>query len=297
MSTCKLKESQPILNFLAPTNANATSFIEPGKRSFNNPTSSRQSQFTGDGAFLCDGFISFAVMLDMRRVLFPLHKRMHISEIIALVCTQVLFNLLWIRTINNDLDDEIVSRPFVMLIRSGNMQREGCAKLIHQKMDFCATFASICRVFARLLATKGCRTHFAIHRLPLPANPLSALIEMNHFNHDRTEYPAFTPGLKPLMQRAATHTEPTSMDSFPLASSPQYIPDPVQHSPVIRPWPPRTSLAGTWKMFLDSAPQRIGYAKIVNIFRFCVSIFSHSAFLVFCFLAKISYTRCAILLI
>ena len=176
MSTSKLKKSQPILNLFAPTDTDAASFIEPAQCPFNNPAPGRKAQFAGDGALIYDRFIFPTPMLDMRCILFFLNKFVNVIVVITLICTKVLLEFLRVRSINNHLDDEIVSRPFVMFIRSSDMQRERCAKLINQKMNFSAAFASISRVFARLLASERCAGQALLsidcHSQPIPCRLL-----------------------------------------------------------------------------------------------------------------------------
>ena len=70
---------------------------------------------------------------------------MHILEILASVCTKVLFA---IGSFGYDVYNQVFHRPLVVLIGSGDPNRQRSSQLIDKQMDFAAQFAAIGRIFA-----------------------------------------------------------------------------------------------------------------------------------------------------
>jgi hypothetical protein len=64
--------------------------LHPGS---GNPSSSRESQFTRDWAFILLGFISPSAMFDMSHIVPHLDELMNIRRVIAFVRTKVLFGV------------------------------------------------------------------------------------------------------------------------------------------------------------------------------------------------------------
>jgi hypothetical protein len=84
-------------------------------------------------------------VLDVRNVILQTNKDMHIFVVIAFVSTEML---LAVGALGNDMNDQIICRPLVMFIGTGNEDRHGRTAFIHQEMDFTAQFASVGRILA-----------------------------------------------------------------------------------------------------------------------------------------------------
>ena len=273
MSTGKKDKGKPVLNLLAPTGANAAAFDKPGEGTLDDPTARWILGLTGDRAFNGLGFVASAAMLDMRCVELLFNHLMDIIIVVAFVGTEMLLNVLRVWALDHNGKDEVIGRPFVMLVGASDMNGEWCSELVNQNMDFCPKFASICGVLACFLPTQRCRTRLAINRLPFPANTLLLGIEQDHLFQNGFKDTLFTPGLELGMQHTAADAKPTPMDCLPLATRPHHIPDAVEDRPVVRRWSPSTSrIASLWYQMLHALPQLIGYLEIIYILRFCVSI-------------------------
>ena len=72
------------------------------------------------------------------------------------------------------------------------------------------------------------------------------------------------------MQDTAAYTKPISVNRFPLAASPQHIPDAVEHGACVCRRPaPAPFLGWLGKELLDLAPQGARNAEVVDILRLC----------------------------
>src|SRR3972149_5824204 len=112
---------------------------------------------------------------------------------------------------------------------------------IDQKMNFAPLFAPISRVFARFLTAQRRRAHFAVDRLPFPANLSLRLIGQHQVTQHLCKNTLGLPGLKPFVDHTTGYAKPMSVNRLPLAACPKYIPDPVQRGPVAGTWTPRAS--------------------------------------------------------
>jgi hypothetical protein len=75
------------------------------------------------------------------------------------------------------------------------------------------------------------------------------------------------PRLEPFMQDTAGNAEPISMDCFPLATSPQNVPEAIDDGPIISPWTAWPALLERFgQMLFDSTPQWARDTEIVDIF-------------------------------
>jgi hypothetical protein len=74
-------------------------------------------------------------MFDVLNVISQSDKNMHIFVVVAFISTKML---LAVRAFCNDVNDQIIRRPFVMLICACYENRQWCATFIHQKMNFAA---------------------------------------------------------------------------------------------------------------------------------------------------------------
>jgi hypothetical protein len=91
----------------------------------------------------------------------------------------------------------------------------------------------------------------------------------DHFHQHVIEDARFSPTLKSIMDHTTTNPKPVSLDGFPLATRPQYIPDPIQRCPIIRSRPSATY--ALWRFgyqVLDQLPQFIRHLKVIYIFWF-----------------------------
>lgn len=276
MSASELYQGAPILDFLAPTDAKATALDQPAEGALDDPAAGREADFTGDGAFFDQWLTAFTLVFDVNDIASLLHKMMNIWKIIGSVCTQMLFVG---RARDNNRDNQIVSRPLIMDVCPRNEHGQRRTSPVNQQMDFAAPFAAIHRAFARFGSAQGRWTRLAVNGLPLPLDMSLASVELHHLAHDRLKHSATLPVLKPLMQNAAAYPKPVAMNRLPLAACPQYVPDTIQHGPVVRPlasW--LAILFNLRKQLPDPPPQRPWHVKVVHILRFCCGILGQGVF-------------------
>ena len=273
MGTSKVNEREPVLNFLAPAGAETASFREPGESSLNDPAPGRITQFTWNGTCISGRLIASSSVLDMRLVLRLFNHLVDILIIVALVGGQMLLDLLRVRTLDDNREEKIVRRPFVMFIGSGHMNRQRRPHLIDQNMDLRPAFASVGRVFARILTAQRGRAGLAVYRLPFPANARLSSIVTSHLGQDRFKHALFSPPLKAVVQDTAAYSKPASVDRLPLTARPHHIPDTIQNRSIICRWSPAPAwIASQGNEMFDPFPQLIRHFKVVHILRFCVSI-------------------------
>jgi len=278
VSASKLNECQPIFDFLAPTDAQATPFSQPAESAFNHPPASRKLGFARYGTSLNWWFTSAATVFDMGNVAFLLNKLMDIIIIIAAVHADMLFNRDWVRTRDDNRDNQVVRRPFVMAIRTGNENGQRCPSFIDQQVNLAALFAPIRWIAACFVTAQRGRTALTVNRLPFPFDLAVLGIEHHHDLHNPVENAQLLPGLEPFVQGAAAHAEPVSTNRFPLAARPHHIPNPIEDRSIVCWWSPTPTLFRLFGQdFLDFAPQRARYAKVIDIFRFWGSIVAQVA--------------------
>lgn len=270
-STSKLKEREPIFGFFTPPSSYAPAFIEPTQRAFDNPPPGRK-HFVFGRQFRLRWLIPATAMSDMFDVTSRRDHFVNILRIISFVKTQVL---LLRSTHYNNGDDQVRSRPLVMLVGATDEHSQGGAPLIHQQMDFAAGFASVGWVPACAFTAQGRRDTFTVDTLPLPSNAPFAGIKPGHPPHDLGP-PTFSfPGLKTFMQDTTGNPKPILVDSFPLTARPHDVPETIDHIAMRDGRSTRPIRPGWFRQFsLDNAPQLAGYSKVVNILRFCVTMFS-----------------------
>ena len=214
---------------------------------------------------------------------------MNIRVIVSSISTQVLFTR---RSRYDDRDNQVVGRPFVVFVCSGDVHGQRRAAFIHQNVNLAPAFGSIRRVFARILPAQWRRARLAIDRLPFPSHvPLSS-VEADHGLKYLLPNPDLLPRLKTLMQYAARHAKPVTMDRFPLTARPQDVPNAIDDGSFVSPWSTSSPLLRLFRqMFLDASPQRAGNAKVVHIFRFCATLLSHGVTSLCLVLDDLSYSR------
>jgi len=135
MSASKLKQGFPIFELLTPADADTASFGKPAQGALNHPAPGRITGFTGHGTGLNNWLPPSAAMFDVGNIARLLNKLMHIIVIIAFIRTQVLLFLLG--AFDHNRDNQIIGRPFIMLVGSGDMKRQRRTPLIDQQMQFC----------------------------------------------------------------------------------------------------------------------------------------------------------------
>ena len=207
------------------------------------------------------------MMLNMRYIPFCFDKLENVLRVVGLIRTKML---LAVGSLFDDMNYQIIDRPFVMFISTCDMDRQGSTAFIHQKMNFCSRFGAIRRIFAGLSAAKWREDHFAVHRLPHPANFHLVGIIINHDLKQLIENSFLLPGLKPLMQSAARYLEPFPLHRFPLASAPQNVPDAVDHISIVYARSSRSVLFPPFgKMLLEFLPQF--WQQLMEVYRsaFC----------------------------
>ena len=266
MCTSELYKGQPILTFFAPTSANATSFRQPAQSSFHNPTP-RRMFFVIWNSFR-QWFTASSPMSNMLLIIGLCNQKMHIIKIISFVQTEMLF----LRgTANHNGNDEVINRPFIMLISASNMNRQRCPTLVNQNMNLCPVFASVGRIVPGVLSTQRRGYRFAVDSLPFPTNSLLPIVETNHCLHDFVPNTLLLPSLEPFMQNTAANAEPIFMDSFPLTTCPQNVPEAIDDGAIVSTrsaWP--SFLRWLRQMLFDSTPQGTRDSKIIDILWLCV---------------------------
>ena len=151
---------------------------------------------------------------------------MDIGIIVALVCTQVL---IFRRSPNHNMQNQVIERPFIVLIGSRDPNGQQSAALIDQNMDFAALFGSISGMIVRITVTQGRRTRTTVHRLPFQRDMFSAAIEIQQRAKDLLPNARLLPGLKALMQDTAGDAKPTTVNRLPMTSCPEDLPNAVQN--------------------------------------------------------------------
>ena len=261
MRTSELNKGQPILALLAPSGANAATLGQPPQCAFDDPPSRRIFLVLRDR--FGQGFAAAAAMGDMLVIVGLFNQEMDVFEIIAFVQTEMLFTA-W--SPYHDRNEQVINRPFVVLIGTGEVHRQGCASFINQDVNLGATLAPVGGIASCRLAAQRCGHRFAVDSLPLPANAALAMIEANHRLQDLVPNALLLPGLETFMQDAAGNAEPIAMDRFPLTACPQDVPEPIEHRPIICSWPAWPALL-TWfgQVLLDAPPERAWNTEVVDI--------------------------------
>jgi hypothetical protein len=199
------------------------------------------------------------------------NELMDIRKIIAFVCAHMLVRS---GTLYHNMQDQIVQRPFIMQIGSRDPNCQRSTALIDQNMDLAALFGSIGGIIARIAAAQRRWTRTTVHRLPLPQDPFSTAIEIQHRAKDLLPDAFLLPGLKAFVQDTAGDAKPTSMNRLPLTACPQNVPDAI-HNSMVR----FSGSSGTrWsclfgKVLFRNAPQLARNTEIVHLLRFYGMLF------------------------
>jgi hypothetical protein len=210
-------------------------------------------------------------MLDVAGVALLSNKLMDIFKIVAFIRTHMLIRS---RSSHRNMQYQVVQRPFVMHIGSGDPHRQRSSALIHQNMDLAARFGSIGGVIACIRASQRRWTRTTVHRLPFPQDMFLPAIKAQHRSEDRIPEAQLLPGLKAFVQNTAGDTEPIFMNGFPLAARPQDVPQAIHHGVVGFPgsaWTRRTGLFG--KVLFGDPPKLRRDTKEVHLRRFYGMLF------------------------
>ena len=262
MRTSELYKGQPILAFLAPSGANATSFGQPSKRPFHDPTPcwmllivwNRFRQWLAATPAVGDMFL----IIDLR------NETMDIVVIIPFVQTEMLF---FRRARDHNGKDKVINRPFIMLVSASKMNRQRSAPFVNQDMNLCPAFTAVGGIVSRSLSAQRSGHRFAVDSLPFPANPTPPVVKANHRLQDLVPDTLLLPRLEPFMQDTTGNAEPIAMDCLPLAACPQNVPEAVDDCPIVSPWAPWPSFFSRFgQMLFDAAPQGARDTEIVDIF-------------------------------
>jgi hypothetical protein len=97
------------------------------------------------------------------------------------------------------VNDQIIHRPFVVSVGSGEVNGQRSTFFIHQNMDFGSRFAAIGWILPGLTTSQGSWNHFTVHRLPFPANFLLVSIVFHQYLEQLVENPFVLPRLKTFM--------------------------------------------------------------------------------------------------
>ena len=144
LSTSHVNKGEPILRLFTPASSDTTSFCQPRKSSFNNPASGWETLFAWNGTFFFR-FIASASVLNMFNVIPETNKLMYVFIVVAFVSTKMLLSM---RTFGNDVNNQVIGRPFVMFIRTRDKNCEWRTAFIHQQMNFTAQFTAVGWIFA-----------------------------------------------------------------------------------------------------------------------------------------------------
>jgi hypothetical protein len=268
MSTSELNKGQPILSFLAPTGANAAPFGQPTESPFNDPTAWGMLLVLGNR--FRQWFTPPTTVGNMFFIIGIFDNLMNIVEIVGFVQTQML---LAIGASDDNRENQVINRPFVMLISPGDMNRQWSAAFVNQDMNLSAPFSTVGRIATRRLAAQRRWHRFAVNGLPLPADATLSSIEANHRLKDFVPDTFSLPALESLMQDTAGDAEPITVNGLPLAACPQYVPDAVDDGSVVCTRSADTSLLGLFgQVPFDSSPQWAWNSEIIDIFGLCVTL-------------------------
>ena len=173
------------------------------------------------------------------------------------------------RARDHNREDQVINRPFVMLVSAGKMHRQRRAPLVNQNMNLGPAFTAVGGIASRSRSAQRSGHRFAVDSLPFPANPALPIVKANHRFQDLVPDTLLLPRLEPFMQDTARDAEPISMDSFPLAACPQNVPEPIDDRPIVSPWTPWPPFLGRFgQMLFDAAPQWAWDTEIVDILGF-----------------------------
>jgi hypothetical protein len=268
MSARELNKGEPILRLFAPAGADTATFCQPAERALHDPTTGRV--FMVIWYWLWQRFASAPTVADVALVVGLRHQLVDVSRIICFVQAQVLFAC-W--SGDNNREDEVVHRPFIVLIGTGDVDRQWRPSFVDQDMDLGPTLASVCWITPRGLSAQRRGDRFAVNGLPLPADSSLARIETNQAPHNLLPDTLLLPRLKSLVQHTAGDAEPLSVNSFPLATSPQHIPDAIDDSPVVGTRSTRSRLLWRFgQMYFDAPPERAWNAEVIDILWLCATL-------------------------
>ena len=119
MRTSELHKGQPILAFLAPSGANAAPLSQPTKRPFHDPSSCWMLLLFR--CWLWQGFAATPSVSDMFLIIEFGNKAVDIIEIIPFIQTKMLF---FCRTWDHNGEDQVINRPFVVLVSPSKVHRQ-----------------------------------------------------------------------------------------------------------------------------------------------------------------------------
>ena len=268
MRTSELYKGQPILTFLAPASANTPSFRQPTQSSFDDPTTRRILLVIWNR--FRQWFAASSPMSNMLLVISRCNKTVHVIEIISFVQTKMLF-LRW--AVYHNRNDEVIDRPFVMLICAGDMNCQRRATLVNQDVNLCPAFAPVGGTGPCFLSSPRRWHRFTVECLPFPTDPSLPIVETNHRLQDFVPNALLLPSLETFMQDAAGNAKPISVDSFPLTTCPQDVPEAIDDGAIVgtrASWP--SLFWWLRQMLLDATPQGAWDSEIIDILWLCVTL-------------------------
>src|SRR5215210_3938567 len=168
----------------------------------------------------------------------------------------------------------------VVTIGSGEHHRQRSTALIDEEVDLRSEFAPVGGVLAHFLASQRSWGVLGVNSLPLPADPAALPgIVLDHPPPELLEYARPSPPLETLLDDARGDPEPIAMESFPLASGPQHVPDGVGGGSVGSPRSATSAIVflSLGQVLLEFPPQWPRHPEVVH-FRRCGSL-SHTAHL------------------
>jgi hypothetical protein len=268
MRTSELYKDQPVLRLLAPAGPNTAPLGQPGEGAFHHPAACRMLFIVWYRFWY--RLIATAPVANVFFVVGAADQLVDVCEIIPLVQTEVLLTG---GAPDHNRENEVINRPFVMLIGASDVQSQGSATFVNQEMDLGPTLSTIRWIAACGSSTQGSRDRLAVDGLPFPADTALPGIEADQVLQDLVPDACLLPGLEPFMQHTAGNSKPIPVYRFPLTACPQHIPDAIDDSSVVCTRSAGTSFLGRFgKILLDTPPQRPWDTKVIDIFRFCVTL-------------------------
>ena len=165
MGAGELHQGEPVAGFLAPACPQRAALEQPVEGSLDHPASRGKAGFPWHVASGCGRFPPPSPMVAVRRIARTQDKRMHIRVVIAAISTEML---LLGRALGRDGTHHLAHHRFVGLIGRRDLDRDGCATLINQQVDFRARTGAVGRVLAGGLTAQGSRARATINRVPAP---------------------------------------------------------------------------------------------------------------------------------
>ena len=228
MHTRELYKGQPVLRFLAPAGSDTAPLRQPAKCPFHNPPACWVLSIYRYRFWY--RFVATTSVTDVLFIVGLANQLMDIGEIIPFVQAEML---LATGAPDHDRENEIIDRPLVVLVGTGDVQSQGGATLVDQNMNLGPALPAIRWIWAGGSSTQGSRDGFAVDGLPFPLDTALPGIEADHVLQYFVPDALLLPGLESFVKHTTGDPKPIPVNRFPLASGPEHIPDAIDDSAVI----------------------------------------------------------------